>query len=68
MSDASPYCLLTFHSNSVASRVRHHYGVKGRVIRLDQDPVSGLSEGHEVKDGLDDLGDVIVFVVSDAFA
>jgi len=60
--------LLTFHSNSMASRVRHHYGVKGRVVRLHQDSVSEFNEGDEAKDSLNDFGDVSAFVVSDAFA
>ena len=60
--------MLTFHVNSMPSRIRQHYGIKGRVIRLHQDTVSGFDEGHEVKDGTNDPCDVSEVMVSDAFA
>ena len=38
------------------------------MVRLHQDSVSEFNEGDEVKDSMNDFGDIGAFVVSDAFA
>ena len=52
----------------MAPGVRQHYRVKGRVKRLHHDSGSGFNEGQEVKDGVDDPGEVSTVVERDPHA